>query len=400
MNIFSTIWNKHYKRGCSPLKLAEDAGSLRGVFEYVERDVRTGKIVNTFKKNNLLVNDSKSNLIRLISQGTSPWKGALDPETLKISRMRFGNHNPSSTVTPSKLNYYNFYELSSRANSAEDNDGFNPTDDIIETKTRATSSVYFVPYCVATTTPYEVTVPRPPSHGTLIVELLKENVVVETITFGQSVYTRKSDGNVPTKIESTSADSTAWCTTPAERDVDYTKVPTSITTTTRLIYSYLSGAEGWKLILGEIDTDTPRFTQVRFKFKIGANNVINSIVPQTGVNAPFTSSSYDDQMLEIPSRYQPVAGQKDYYEILSNPEYRDSEVDYVDDFSVTFGVNMSGSLGNGDTTDNTDEVVSYKEAFLFNGLDDMFSHVVLPTTFDKNSSNAFFISWTILAPIN
>jgi hypothetical protein len=59
---------------------------------------------------------------------------------------------------------------------------------------------------------------------------------------------------------------------------------------------------------------------------------------------------------------------------------------------------MSSNCGNGETTalDN----IQYTEAFLFDAVDNMFSIVYLPSSFDKNSESAFLISWTILAPIS
>ena len=96
-------------------------------------------------------------------------------------------------------------------------------------------------------------------------------------------------------------------------------------------------------------------------------------------------------------RYQ---GNTDWYPIVGTLEYRDADDDFIDDYSVTFSVNMTGPYGNGDTDVNLNEYIRYTEAFLYNGLDEMFSVVSLPNPFDKNEASAYYISWTILSPIN
>lgn len=432
MNIFSTIWKKAFHKGESAFKLADDVGNLKGVFSYTPYDPITGQRFDKVTINNLLVNTSKSNIIRLISQGQSPWIGQIDPAELKISRMRFGNNNIIATnyPFPNKLHYYDPLEISSRVSTPLPQAGEGAalrfagglsTQDYVGADGLGTSR-----YASSNTNPavyspalngckkWPVTSitqdvigqtksANPPSHGTLQVKFYNSNVLIETLQFGvfpgtdSTVYTKRADGIPPVKIISESAN--VYISTPETRqhiDGKYVATPNSTQTNTRLIYDYTVGSRGWKLVLDEVASPAA-YDRIDFTFEIGKHNIINSIVPRLGYNQELPLANYATMTAATANRFQ---GNQDWYPVLSAPEYRDAEADYIDDFSVTFGVNMSGQYGNGDATQLSGTYIRYKEAFLFNGRDDLFSAVYLPTAMDKNNGQAFYISWTILAPIS
>lgn len=416
-SLFTQIWNKARLNAKSEKdfgKLVDDLGAFRGLFSYKKYDPLTGKILMESEKINTLTNQSKSNLIRLISQGVSPWRGEIDPSLYKIQRMRFGN--AAQYTSPIRLNYYKLDEISTRSNiplkqpgalvtsfaggkkSQTTIPGASKTTDVILdayesnwTPGPNTTKVYEI----ATLADSEETYINPPSHSTLVVKLYKENTLVEQLYFGgdiedEPVYTRANAGVPPVRIVSVGDP----IVTPNEggsgRDltIDETNADEC---GTRLFYDYTTGATGWKLRIEEIDPELPEapYDEIRIEYEIGKYNVINSVVPKLGYN--------DGSGLTELNRYQ---GNSDWYPVIGALEYRDGDDDFIDDFSVTFSVNMTGPQGNGDTNVNLSEYIRYTEAFLFNGLDDMFSIVYLPTPFDKNSGSAFYISWTILAPIN
>ena len=415
-NLFSHIWNKAYKKGTSPTKLADDLGGLKGYFQFKEYDPKTGLIIAESGKLNTLTNQSKSNLIRLISQGQSDWLGAVDPATLKIQKMRFGNAN--DFPIPSKLNYYNLAETSTRANNptgalfaggksgATTIAGASITTDTISNAFASNyeigptiegqqSKIYTIPSLQANTTK------NPPSHGTLKVEFKLGDQLVETLSFGINndpvyIYTRSKVGIAPTLISNplvqqpvNNPGATLGVTLRNGTEGFLETVVDSINETlcnTRLFYDYSTNNQGWKLKVLTRDQSTQYYDTIVFTYEIGKFNVINSIIPRVGYNAGSGNSEL--------TRYQ---GNQDYYQILSGVEYADAADDFIDDYSVTFSCNMSSTYGNGETT--ALDVIQYTEAFLFDAVDNMFSIVYLPSSFEKNSESAFLISWTIMSPI-
>ena len=103
MNLYKKTFWKNFSK-TPAVKLADDLDpkALRGTFQIKEYDPSTGAILAVSEKFNTLVNQSKSSLIRLISQGQSRWLGDIDPTQLKISRIKsassFNNSLTSSTV--------------------------------------------------------------------------------------------------------------------------------------------------------------------------------------------------------------------------------------------------------------------------------------------------------------
>jgi len=414
-NLFSRIWSKALRKGTSPTKLVDDLGTLRGEFSYKKYDPKTGIVIAESKKVNTLVNQAKSNLVRLISQSESPWKGTIDPDDLRIQRMRFGN--ASQFGTPSRLNYYQLNEPSTRANIPLRQTGATATsfaggkqsqvtipgesgttDTILDaydsnwTPGPNDTKIYEIP-TLAARTGYI----NPPSHETFVVKFYLSDVLVETLTFGEDgdgiVYTRSSSGIPPTQIETVTGKDPVVTPDDGNRDGGgITNINSSNEDQcgTRLFYDYTTGSTGWKLKVEEIDDPSGgRFDKIVMTYEIGKYNVINSVVPKEGYNDGVGTTELE--------RYQ---GNSDWYPVISGSEYRDCDEDFIDDYSVTFSVNMTGPYGNGDTDVNLNEYIKYSEAFLFNGLDDMFSIVALPNPFDKNEGSAYYISWTILAPIN
>ncbi len=428
MNIFSGIWKKHFRKGAPAARLADDLGALKGKFSVTRYDPRTGQRFETYGQDNLLVNQSKTNLIRLISQGQSPWIGDITPADLKIQRMRFGND--AGHPTPSRLNYYKFDELSTRRNDPMKQVGeltarfagglssqaYIPSigtfpEEVLGTAyTTGLNSTkkYAIPKCMASDDPALM-----PSHGTLTVDLYLTSggvdTLVETIYFEAATYTRSRSGIAPSRIVTynwVGAGGTRLpVSAPAARTVSGSNGVYTVTlaseTNTRLIYDYSSGYEGWKLLLDDLTpAGETRFSKLNFTFEIGKYNVINSIVPREGYNWDFVTSAggnYTNMLQNMPNRFH---GNQDWYATISSPEYRDAEDDFIDDYSVTFGVNMIGEYGNGNADPAKTEYIRYREAFLFNGLDEMFSMIHLTTPFDKNELSAYYISWTILAPIS
>jgi hypothetical protein len=416
-NLFSHIWSKAYKRGTNPTKLADDMGGLKGYFQFKQYDPKTGLIIAESGKFNTLTNQSKSNLIRLISQGQSNWIGNVDPATLKIQKMRFGNAN--DFVLPSKLNYYNLSETSTRANNPKDaifaggksgaisipgasatvdtiSNAFASNYEIGPTIDGQQSKIYTIPSLQSNATK------NPPSHGTLKVEFKLAGVLVETLSLGIEnsevyIYTRSKVGIYPTLISNplgqqpiNNPGATLGDTLRNGTEGFLETIVDSINETlcnTRLFYDYSTNNEGWKLKVLTRDQAVQYYDSIVFTYEIGKFNIINSIIPRVGYNAGSGNSEL--------TRYQ---GNQDFYQILSGVEYADASDDFIDDYSVTFSCNMSSNCGNGETTalDN----IQYTEAFLFDAVDNMFSIVYLPSSFDKNSESAFLISWTILAPIS
>ncbi len=110
---FSNIFNKYLNRGKDIERLADDIGQFRGLFSYTKYDVRTREIIERSKQINALTNLSKSNIIRLLGTGVSPWiSGNINQADFAISKMRFGNNLmlPVSSEDEKKYLYYDITE--------------------------------------------------------------------------------------------------------------------------------------------------------------------------------------------------------------------------------------------------------------------------------------------------
>lgn len=415
MNLFKKIFWKNFSK-TPAMKLADDLDPklLKGSFQITEYDPMTGRVLGVSKKHNTLVNQSKTNLIRLISQGQSPWLGTIDPTQLKISKMRFGNNDPG-TASPSKLLYYKITEPSSRTNiplndlyaggSAETHFDANPDSEVSVDVDNVSGN-----WVAGATTDIRIFTVRtelsgalgpaltdnPPSHGTFKIELYKTGALVETIYFYDpaevtpTIYIRGLKN--PFRVASIGSTSAAWVMFPSSRTLDggvYIKdIVEGDNSLTYLYYDYSTSE--WKFQLQAIDAAShAKYDKVRFIYERGKYNVVNSIVPRDSYNV--------GSGVTFATRF-PYVTAGDYYPILSSLEYRDGDTDFVDDYSVTFAINMSSQYGNGVNT-NPLEYITYKEAYLFNELDEMFSGLFLTTSFDKNALKAYYISWTIISPL-
>ena len=407
--LFKNIFKRNFTTAPTP-KLADDLGKFRGEVRWERRDAGTGVVLERSQAQNTLVNLSKTDVIRLISQGQSPWIGAIEPATLKIQRMRFGNHNSG---TASKLCYYRLDEPSVRPNIPDPAYGYagggsatsitpDPLAAITDTKFNTVGE-----YAPGPSSTKIITVrvdTMPPSHGTFKVMLYKSApgggyVLVETLHFGTDLggldtYTRKSGGLLPTLIHTETGQTPV--STPITRNASGDYYPRDYAipeTLTAFFYDYTAGSTGWKLRLEELAPTEMRWNKVTFTWSKGTYNVINSIVPRNGYNNGRGQTALD-RFINMTSG--------DYYPITQAVEYRDADDDYVDDFAVTFAVNMTGQYGNGVTNSSAlpAQLIKYTEAFLFDGNDSMFSMVKLQTPFVKNDSYSYYIAWTILAPIN
>jgi hypothetical protein len=414
-NLFKEIFWRNFPK-TKPEKLADDLGKMRGFVNIKQIDPITGALVRNHGQFNTLVNQSKSNLIRLISQGQSSWLGQIDPTQLKISKMRFGNNGSSGT--PNTLLYYDINEPASRASTPTAGDLAGGLPGCATLPSEATSivqnDVANVPgnYTVGVTSNLKIYTIRngdaigtalsdhSPSPGTFKVELRYSNATVETLYFYDTIdptniLPYQKGGRYPYKIATLNGNVAAnRIIAPNSRPTDdgggiYSKiVAVGDNSQTFLYYDYTANC--WKLQLEELAGVNTLYDTVRMSFERGRYNVINGIIPATGYNVGSGNT--------VALRYAYNQNDGDYYSVLSNLEYRDGDTEDVDDYSVTFSTIMSGAHGNGMITDMAD-YINYQEAFLFNERDDMFSALYLSTPFDKNQLTAYFISWTILAPL-
>ena len=115
MNIFRNIFHKHLMSE-SPEKLADDLGALQGFFQFRGFNHNNGMWLPASDKQNTLVNQSKTNIIRLISQQQSRWGNFTNPTSLKIAYMRFGNNAKNGAAGITKNCYYDLKEASAREN--------------------------------------------------------------------------------------------------------------------------------------------------------------------------------------------------------------------------------------------------------------------------------------------
>lgn len=237
INLFRKIFLKNLEKGKELNKLADDIGDLRGVFSY--KKFTKGRLVDEQTVKNALTNQSKTALIRLISQNISPWTGQINPASYKISKMRFGNFNwfdynyPyfSGTILPNALNptlaepnpslfYYDISEPSYRPKytptpgpavfGAASNKQVirNNTTQVtygVEGTTTGKPVAIYNPnigdvYNPSSNALYANHPSRPPTHFSVFVDILDNTGnLLERITF-YSTYDRRNTGILPTKI--------------------------------------------------------------------------------------------------------------------------------------------------------------------------------------------------------
>lgn len=142
---------------------------------------------------------------------------------------------------------------------------------------------------------------------------------------------------------------------------------------------------------------------VGISYDRGYYNVINSIVPKTGINVIPQSSNWNSNLnldaLWVANYKARFGASKDYYEVGNLKSFTvGNNAAYTDDFETSFSIIMGLNDGNG--ADPINGVV-YTEAFLCSENDDIFSALRFAPQdrFKKNNQNVFFITWSIRAPL-
>lgn len=237
VNLFRKIFLRNLEKGKEINRMVDDIGGLSGVFSY--RKETNGKVVDEQVIKNALTNQSKTALIRLISQNVSPWVGQINPASYKISKMRFGNFNwyeynypyMNGAILPNALNttaaepapelfYYDISEASFRPKYTP-----SPGPAVYEAasnKQAVRNNATQVAYGVDGTTtgkPVAIYNPnigdtydtnssalyanypsRPPTHFSVFVDLLDNTGnLQERLTF-YAAYDRRNTGILPTKV--------------------------------------------------------------------------------------------------------------------------------------------------------------------------------------------------------
>lgn len=424
-NYFKHIFEKHLKKGdVSVQKMADDVGHLKGIVSVQPYDPVTMQKTGESLVCNTVVNSSKTNIIRLISQGSSNWGAFTDPTLLKISRMRFGNALPNNRAI-SNLLYYDVAEPSMSINGASnpggsslaggtlgngyEGFGYNISKGMHYTKVSlqggANSDEGLYAVADESSHIYKLTAWNkyptasgvysenvyPPDGQSLIVDLCSaDGTIIDSAVFASS-YGYSSSGIYPTKlVAGVSALSSAYFAQDGRTTTAGSETSVS-TSSTKLLYD--ATMKRW-IVYVALNVAIPSGWYFQTRYTMGKNNVVNDIVPATSFNLGTQYASAYFKNLSEESRFQ---GAQSYYTINSTPEYQDHASQFIRDYAVTFSCNMSGAKGNG----NGASEIQYKQAYLFNGKDELFSAVSLNSSaFNKTNANAYYISWTILAPVS
>lgn len=404
-SLFEKIFYKNLakvKKESELSKFEEDVGPLVGMFSWKKMDSATGLILEERIGKNQITELSKSTVIRLISQGISPYLGSISPSNLKISKMRFGNapYADHNTADDLKLAYYDLDEKVFRDNATVPpgvapfycgaggrNSAIASEAAASISKTVATAS-FGGAWAIGQTIEINITDSgdpqfqyviknRPPSHKSFKVQFKDVgNTVIQELSW-IGVYSRDTTGNSCTETV---------VAAPPVADVPNCK----------LIWN--AAQQKWKLLIvltSNVTNQIATITSLSIQFKVGTYNTANSIVPKTGQNAGTGTST---------SRFTSA----DYYDVLSgSTQYADSPLgSFIDDYSVTFFCIQNGSEGNG-TMGNTYPVV-YTEAMLMTEDDTVFSIIRFEPnppyglgsstpSWAKDATSAFLLSWTMKA---
>lgn len=455
LNLFTKIFVKNLHKGKTPLaKMAEDVGALKGVFSFTGYDLK-GRIITQQSYDNLIVNQSKSSIIRLLGQGSTPYDSAIVPTDYRISKIRLSNDTGIGTrgiVGPNKLEYYDITEASNRIAYAS-NGIFGggkygqstctpPTGTLLYDDSNP-SKHEFAKEFLNSPTDYKVAGTngkifnlkmsvRPPSHASVLVKIYRmvggSEQVIEEIYFNyksgtgstDAIYTRGPYSNKPHKIINYRLNGSYYnVSTPMDSNTDITVIKnnarqTLITTNnyteTKIFYDYTSGDNGWKLYLDEINSgDTVPIPPYDANTYIASGE--NGSTSWSKIEVSFTTGKHNVVNLIIPKTgYNKGDGSSEYIRYgggsagidaysTTNPSYADCADDYIDDYAVTFGAIVQYNEGNGIEASG-DAAIQYTKAYLFCDNDDIFSSINFQTSeFQKNASSAYQLSWKILAPI-
>lgn len=406
-SLFDKIFNENLKKVKKEKELyrfQEDIGPLIGRFSWKQLDAKTGKLLAECEGKNQITELSKSTVIRLISQGVSPYLGQITPSNLKISKMRFGNapfadHNTTDEL---KLAYYDDAEKVYRDNATTPpgsspfycGAGGRSSAIASEAAANVNKTIAIASFggswAVGQTIEINITDPsdpafqylineRPPSHKTFKIQFKDGSNVIKQEIQWNGIYSRTSAGNLGSETVVASP-------------------PIADVTATKLIWN--PSQKKWKLLIAltsNLTNQLGTIVNMVVSFKIGNTNIINSVVPKTGQNAGSGTQT---------TRFTSA----DYYDILSgSTQYTDSPGgSFIDDYSVTFSTIQNGSEGNG-TMGNTYPVV-YTEAALMSADDTVFSIIRFEPnppygagsstpSWAKDSTSAFLLSWSISAAL-
>lgn len=407
MNLFRKIWNKNFLKGNEPIdKFSEDIGGLAGEFKWIK--YMNGTPVDSFSFHNEITSLSKSTVIRLLAQGSSNWRGTIDPTQYKISRIRFGNapYEDNNFAYNTDLGLY-YYDLTERVNrpNLTSSSSFSPAGGRFILNTPGAPSNSTGPISVDSSSNVSdltvvseaypnnwttgkvipiainssnfgsaiVDTDRPPSHKTLVVQFYNSsNNEIASLSFN-TVYSRDTVvGNTPIVSDT----SNYLSSTPANH---------------KLYYNYPTGTATkgyWTVQFTLGNGAVANITSFRISFKTGKFNMVNSVVPKTGYNSG----------VGVAAERFPLSSGIDYYSTVA-PVYNNSTgSSFIDDYSATFSITMAQNEGNG----SSGLSVYYTEAFLFNSRDDLFSIIRFPFPsqalvkgFEKSSTFSYLISWTI-----
>ena len=455
MNLFKKIWNKNFVKASDKLdKFSDDVGGLRGYFSWKKMN-KDNQVIAESGIHNDITNLSKSTVIRLLAQGMPKYRTqVIDPLKYKISRMRFGNASYKNNTGynfggvkdedmefAKKLYYYDNTENVFRPNE-NDGKGKNKITNFKSAGGRVSADPFesdsnslikkefYMAEGYKSSSQIDnflypsdkfgnlslgtVTIPidksssyfsylntysnearlYPPAHNTLKIVLTFFNISNNTPfneTFSSTIidkkiYSRNLTGNTFTS-----------------------DIASNYIKDNELILVYDNSLQLWKIrfVLSDkylSNNASIALGRVSIEYHIGKYNIINSIIPKTGINTGSSTNRFASE---------------DYYSLV-NSVYDSSPTDFVDDYSVIFSSIMNVDQGNGEAGIGNNLPVIYTEAYLFNDLDDLFSSITYPIfplgidneynssnindlslsrAFIKTNSDAYLFQWTIKALI-
>jgi hypothetical protein len=143
---------------------------------------------------------------------------------------------------------------------------------------------------------------------------------------------------------------------------------------------------------------------IGLSYERGYYNIVNSIVPKSGINNLQFSSNWNNNLnldgVFTASYKNRFGTSKDYYEVGNLKGFTvGADAAFINDFETSYSIIMGVNDGNGS---NPIDGVLYTEAFLCCENDDVFSSLRFNNTndrFTKNNSSTYFITWSIRAPL-
>lgn len=427
MNLFKKIWLKNLQKNKEPIeKFVEDIGSIKGRFIWTKIDPKTHQKLESNTIDNAVTINGRTSIIRLLAQSANSNKtnDAANPTRYRIARMRFGNAVDSPPlVTSSDLNlhYYDVSEISYRLNTTPvtgNRRGAGGRTSNIPTGAPAigvnSSHTFREVGYNATTNPFSTTgniiirnltgsgaqefnnlraatdlrPAREPSHGSVYVILRNDaNQIIEIYHFG-GIYNKSIAGNTITRMWQPPQNSvTTWSDSNLVNVTNPNQSGILNLNNTSLFYDSVD--KRWKIRFVTKNDFTGNggihnnVRNLRIELKIGAFNIVDSIVPTLGANTGGGTTNI--------ARF---GGQPDSYTI-TNTSFADGPTP-IDDYQVSFSVIMAANQGNGENPTNNSEVY-YNEAFLFNERDDLFSIIRIPGNggFVKNVNTAYLLTWQL-----